>query len=86
MCTSGKCISMLCERALQCQQLLDEGVFEDLDQEDEPHCPLVFDGWSCINATKANTTAIVSCPKLENYNYNPDCKCWSWSDQDFDTL
>ena len=39
------------------------------------YCPTIFDGWSCINATEAGTTATFSCPPFKGIAYDPECKC-----------
>ena len=35
------------------------------DLLDGPHCPLIFDSWSCFDPTLAGDTAIANCPDIE---------------------
>ena len=32
-------------------------------------CPIVFDGWMCVNATKAGEEAVFGCPDFKHHNY-----------------
>ena len=41
----------------------------------EVHCPRLFDGWACINATKAGESAHFKCPPF--HDHNPQRKCHS---------
>ena len=32
-------------------------------------CPIVFDGWMCVNATRAGEEAVFGCPNFKHLDY-----------------
>ena len=39
---------------------------------DQKYCPIIFDSWSCFNATPAGLDQEEDCPSFEDLDFRPD--------------
>ncbi|XP_071746259.1 diuretic hormone receptor isoform X2 [Lepeophtheirus salmonis] len=62
-CPDQKCVDNLCGIAQDCEER--ENFSENLG------CPIVFDGWSCINTTLPGSNILFPCPNFEHLNFQP---------------
>ena len=46
-----------------------------------PHCPLIFDSWSCFNATPAGEDQYEDCPHLKDLGFQPERRAVKHCDQ-----
>ena len=69
-CRSEECLSLLCDEAVLCQERRDEIESLSNGDDDSGFCPMLFDGWSCVNATRAGEVGVVTCPDFAWYNYD----------------
>ena len=42
------------------------------ETKDPTFCPIIFDSWSCWNATPPNTTQLTGCPGFANFGFHSD--------------
>ncbi|XP_059093094.1 diuretic hormone receptor-like isoform X2 [Tigriopus californicus] len=70
-CPTRDCETNLCEEAARCEDLVDVSA-PTLEASDLDFCPIVFDGWSCVNSTPAGSTIKFPCPNFLHFNYDKD--------------
>lgn len=68
------CLDQICEAALLCESYERSDSTTSDTNSTEVHCPRLFDGWACINATKVGESAQFHCPPF--YDHNPNHKAW----------
>ena len=66
-------------RLTECTSRLIHGVLSDSNSS---HCPLIFDSWSCFNATQAGQNQLESCPEFPDLGFDPNKIATKYCDTD----
>ncbi|TRY80555.1 hypothetical protein TCAL_13618, partial [Tigriopus californicus] len=69
-CSTEDCEKNLCQEVALCEDLAESNpIFEASGQD---FCPIVFDGWSCVNSTPAGSTIKFPCPNFLHLNFDKE--------------